>query len=379
MLSLLLLALCIIVRNLGRIGEFLRLASASFYPLIIGAAIAFVFNIFLSFCERHYFSGRTTGFAAISRRPVCLTYSVILTFSIIILIIGTVVPEFVKGIGIVLDGIPGFTADAKEFLLKYTGNYPELRARISAWEPDWTAMIDTEDIVSSVIDVVGRFTFQATRIAIAIIFSVYILAGKSGIKTGFKRAERVYLSNKARITVDRYLSAANYTFRKFFVGQFIEAVVIGVLCTVGMLILRLPYAFVTGTVVGVTALIPIVGAVIGAVMGMFMIFTVNSTQAVIFIIFLILLQQVETNFIYPKVVGSSIGLPGIWVLAAVTVGGGMFGVSGMLFGVPVLATVYKLVYEDIDNREILQQANEEMTEASRNAKKDGSNGLHSNT
>ncbi len=151
--------------------------------------------------------------------------------------------------------------------------------------------------------------------------------------------------------INHYLDTANKTFKSFFVGQFTEAIILGSLCTIGMLILKLPYAAMTGTVVGVTALIPIVGAYIGAALGAFMILTQSPMQVLVFIIFLVILQQVEGNLIYPKVVGSSIGLPGIWVLAAVTVGGSLFGITGMLLGVPTIATVYKLVYEDIANRE----------------------------
>ena len=156
--------------------------------------------------------------------------------------------------------------------------------------------------------------------------------------------------------MNHVLEITNDTFKNFFVGQFIEAIIIGSLCFIGMTILKLPYSAMAGTIVGVTSLIPIVGALIGAFISAFMIFTVNPMQSLIFIIFLILLQQVEGNLIYPKVVGTSVGLPGIWVLAAVTVGGGLFGILGMLLGVPILATIYKLVFEILERRERMQTA-----------------------
>ncbi len=139
------------------------------------------------------------------------------------------------------------------------------------------------------------------------------------------------------------LRVANESFSSFIVGQCTEAVILGVLCTIGMIIFRFPYATMTGAVVGATALIPIVGAYIGAGIGAFMILTVDPMKALFFLIFLLILQQIEGNFIYPKVVGTSIGLPAIWVLAAVLVGGGLFGILGMLVGVPLAATVYKLL------------------------------------
>ena len=140
------------------------------------------------------------------------------------------------------------------------------------------------------------------------------------------------------------------TFTNFITGQCMEAVIIGLLCTLGMSLLRIPYALMTGAVVGATALIPVVGAYIGAAVGAFMVFTVNPLQALLFLVFLVVLQQLEGNLIYPKVVGSSIGLPGLWVLAAVTVGGGVMGIAGMLIGVPLAASVYKLAGAAVAHR-----------------------------
>ena len=129
-----------------------------------------------------------------------------------------------------------------------------------------------------------------------------------------------------------------------------EAVILGVLCALGMTLLRLPYAVMTGTIIGVSALIPVAGAYIGGALGAFMIFTVDPLKALIFLVFLVILQQIEGNLIYPRVVGNSIGLPGLWVLAAVTVGGGVLGVSGMLLGVPLSAALYKIFADDVKRR-----------------------------
>ena len=143
----------------------------------------------------------------------------------------------------------------------------------------------------------------------------------------------------------------NKSFHSFIVGQCLEAVILGVLCTIGMWILRLPYATMIGCLVGFSALIPVVGAYIGAVVGAFMIFTVSPVKVIVFLIFLLILQQLEGNLIYPRVVGASVGLPGILVLAAVIIGGGVLGIVGMLLAVPLTATIYKLVEADMINRE----------------------------
>jgi predicted PurR-regulated permease PerM len=147
------------------------------------------------------------------------------------------------------------------------------------------------------------------------------------------------------------LGILNDSFHKYIVGQCVEAVILGTLCVLGMLIFRFPYATMIGTLVGFTALIPVAGAYIGAGVGTFMILTVSPMKAVLFLIFIAVLQQVEGNLIYPKVVGSSIGLPGMWVLAAVTVGGSLFGVFGMLVGVPMAAALYRILKNDMHQRE----------------------------
>ena len=146
------------------------------------------------------------------------------------------------------------------------------------------------------------------------------------------------------------VQTADNTFSRFIVGQCTEAVILGSLCTIGMFIFQFPYAPMIGAFIGATALIPIVGAYLGAALGAFMIFTISPIKALLFLVFLIILQQLEGNLIYPKVVGSSIGLPGMWVLAAVTVGGSIGGIPGMLVGVPLAATAYKLLRDDVHGR-----------------------------
>ena len=144
------------------------------------------------------------------------------------------------------------------------------------------------------------------------------------------------------------LEVLNDSFSRYIVGQCVEAVILGTLCTLGMLVLRLPYATMVGTLIAFTALIPVAGAYIGGAVGALMVFSVSPVKALIFLIFLVILQQVEGNLIYPRVVGSSLGLPAIWVLAAVTVGGGIMGIAGMLLGVPVAAALYRLLKEDVN-------------------------------
>lgn len=354
------LGVMIIFNNLGYIGGFIRLIFSAMYPLILGCAIAFVFNIFLSFCERYYFPKHSEDFLGYSRRPVCLVFSIIFVFSAVFLIMKIVIPEVLACCKVLYDEIPIIFEKVKNWAIKNSANIPDIQKKIYELDIDWTSFMKNTmsfigsgatGLITSVAGWIGDFTLSITRVVIAIIFAIYLLVCKDGIKKGLSRAKRVYLKPTVAERIQHIFDVTNNTFKKFFVGQFTEAIILGSLCTLGMLIFRFPYAAMTGTVIGVTALIPIVGAYIGAAVGAFMILTVNPMQTVFFLIFLVILQQIEGNFIYPKVVGSSIGLPGIWVLAAVTIGGSMFGIVGMLLGVPIMATVYKLVYENIDKKE----------------------------
>ena len=200
----------------------------------------------------------------------------------------------------------------------------------------------------------GQTTFMPIKVntagVIAIIFAVYLLFNKERLLNQVERVFEAYIKVGNKLWFRHVAETANRSFSRFIVGQCTEAVILGLLCIIGMKIFRFPYAVMTGTVVGVTALIPIIGAFLGAIIGAFMIFTVDPMQALLFLIFLIILMQIEGNLIYPRVVGNSIGLPGMWVLAAVTIGGGLWGVTGMLFGVPAAATIYKLMRESVNGR-----------------------------
>lgn len=350
----------VVIKNLTYIGSFISLIFTALSPLVIGCAIAFVFNIFLSFCERYYFPKSRKKFVTYTRRPVCLVFAICIVILGIFLITKLVVPEIIESCKVLYNTIPDIADKIKDWAVKNSGNIPDIQKKISELDMDWASVAENiakfltsgaTGIISSVAGIIGSFTLSITKIVVAVVFAVYILLCKDGIKTGLSRIKNAYLNKKTADKIQHIFDVTNKTFKSFFVGQFTEAVILGVLCVIGMLILRLPYAVMTGTVVGVTALVPIVGAFIGAFVGAFMILTVNPMQAVIFIIFLIILQQIEENFIYPRVVGSSIGLPGIWVLAAVTVGGSVSGIMGMLLGVPTVAVIYKLACESLEKKE----------------------------
>lgn len=360
-IALLAVAVCFVVQNFPVFTRFLGAVGKAVAPLLLGCIIAYIFNIMMNFFEKHYFPKRASGFAAYSRRPVCLVLSFGITAAVIALILKIIIPEIITAGKLIYKEIPVAYERVKTFAEDKLVEYPQVGEYLSnleiEWKSiDWNGVIEKVSngaygLLSSAISVIGAVTSTVTNIVLALIFAAYLLLRKDKLSADVARIQKAYFSEKINRKVNHICACAHDTFTSFFVGQFIEAIILGTLCFVGSSILRLPYAAMAGTIVGVTALIPIVGALVGAALSAFIIFTVDPAKALIFLIFLIILQQFETNIIYPKVVGSSVGLPGIWVIAAVTVGGALFGVLGMLIGVPLAATVYKLCFEGLEHRE----------------------------
>lgn len=210
-----------------------------------------------------------------------------------------------------------------------------------------TAFSKMDGFMETVVDVAYSIVSVVINFILGIIFAVYLLAGKERLSSQINTLMNCYLEEEIYKKIRYVWRVLNESFHRYIVGQCTEAVILGLLCTVGMWILRLPYATMIGALIALTALIPIAGAYIGAGVGAFMIFTVSPLKAIVFLIFIVILQQVEGNLIYPKVVGSSLGLPAIWVLAAVTIGGGVMGIPGMILGVPLAAYVYQIIKKDV--------------------------------
>lgn len=337
-------------------------------PLIIGAVIAYPLNILMSFYEKHIFSKATSKMLLKLKNGLCLTLTLVTLILIIALVVALVVPQLTSCIKILIDKIPGAIDTVVNFISRFDIVPEDILGMLEGI--DWKSKISeiisiaTTGIGSAfdvVVSTVSSVVSGATSGVLAIIFAIYLLLSKDKILSQLDRLIRHFVK-KELYDKGRYVySVANATFRKFIVGQCTEAVILGVLCALGMLILRLPYAAMMGAVTAFTALIPVVGALIGGAIGCFLIFVESPTKALIFLIFIIILQQLEGDLIYPKVVGSSIGLPGIWVFVAVAVGSGMFGILGMLVSVPVAATAYKLLSNEINGEKSLPP--EEKTES----------------
>lgn len=351
-LSAFLLFLCVNYWNTA--AGFLLTCLKAAVPLLIGCVIAYMVNILMSFYERYYFPGKKSKAAKRTKRPVCMLAAFLTLFAVVALLVKMVVPEFIGCIQLLGVKLSEVLAEYQNSAL-LSELLPEQMLESLA-SMDWQAGLQqfTRFLSSGIGGAVGTMTNLVASLfsgivtwLIGFIFSIYVLTGKEKLQSQCMRVMKRYLPSEWNEKILYVLDILNDSFHRYIVGQCVEAVILGSLCTVGMLILRMPYAVMIGTLIGFTALIPVAGAYIGAGVGAFMILTVSPLKALLFLVFIVVLQQLEGNIIYPRVVGSSVGLPGIWVLAAVTVGGSLSGVLGMLLAVPVAAAFYRILREDM--------------------------------
>lgn len=321
-------------------------------PLLLGLIIAYVVNIIMIFWETTVFGKVRKEWAKKIRRPLCMILGYVSIIGVILILLQIIFPKIVDCLTLLANQIPKLI---REF--RIPEDYSFVMDLI--YQPDVQNFLKnvanrlfeiSGGAINGIVSGVGSVVSTLFTLLIAVIFSIYLLLGKERLLGQCNRLIDLYLPKKIVEKVRFVVNIANESFRKFIVGQCLEAVIIGTLCALGMLLLRMPYAVMIGCLIGVTALIPFVGAYIGATAGALMIVTVSPWQALGFLVYLVILQQLEDNLIYPRVVGNSIGLPGIWVLAAITIGGGFGGVLGMMVGVPLMSVIYQLVKINMDKR-----------------------------
>ncbi|MEA4919473.1 MAG: AI-2E family transporter [Clostridiaceae bacterium] len=366
-LGLSLFALFLAARYWSAVERALVLVLNAAWPLILGGIIAYVVNILMGFYETHLFKKIKSKTMQKLRRPLCILLSFVSLLLIIAFIVNMIIPELWNCLTLLAQKLPGIIEIVGSFFERHF-NIDQtfidgLIAKVENidWEETAKQLLSgLGGAVSAAVTVVGTLTSYLVTFALALAFSVYVLAGKEQLKKAAVDIIHTYLSASKRARLLKIVRTFDQSFHKFIVGQCVEAVILGVLCIIGMLLLGIPYASMIGTLVGFTALIPVAGAYIGAVVGVIMIVTISPVKAAVFMVFLVVLQQLEGNLIYPRVVGSSIGLPGILVLAAITVGGGVMGIGGMLLSVPITAALYQLISEDISRRRREKRAGDEI-------------------
>lgn len=345
------------LNNLSVLGGLLRSILSLFSPLLIGVGIAYVMNLLLMAIERLWDKALKKApelWRVKLKRPICLTLAFLLFLGIIFAIIFILIPRLeeagtslVANVPTYITQIQGWWDNLTAFAADHGITLPELSMNVEDATKFITKLLTSngDSVVNTTINITTSILGALVNVLLALVFSVYMLAQKEKLLAQSKRLLLAALPEKAGERTMHILKLTNGAFSSFVTGQVTEAFILGTLCCLGMLILRLPYALPVSVIISFTSLIPIFGAWIGAATGAFLIVFVSPVKALTFLIFLLILQQVEGNLIYPKVVGKSVGLPGLWVLAAVTIGGGAFGVLGMLLGVPVCSVIYALVQD----------------------------------
>lgn len=327
-------------------------------PFIIGCMIAFVLNVLMIRIEKQLSKVIVNPKLKILKRVLSILGSIALVVGVVAIIIILIIPELVSAIKVIALSLPEVIDNLQNWTDSHSIYLPQLENLINQIDVESLgnelskfAKTEFSGMLDSTIDILAVIVNGIVNFVLGLVFAIYILMSKETLKDQTKRLINAYLPSKVADNIFEVARLSRTTFSNFIIGQTVEAFILGALCTIGMIILGLPYAPMVGSLVGITAFIPIIGAFIGGAIGAFMIFTVDYMQAFIFIIFLVVLQQLEGDLIYPRVVGSTIGLPSIWVLFAVTVGGSLWGITGVLLGVPIVSVIYSLVKIQVKNRE----------------------------
>lgn len=326
-------------------------------PFLIGGAIAFVLNVPMKKIEKHLFT-KNKKYEKF-RRPVAYVLTLVCVISVIALTLVVVIPELGNTIAMLIEQIPVAFKTVQKWLAEIPEQFPALAPAIEELNIDWSSISSTlvnfvqsiaGGVVNSGVGLFSGIVSGVTTFVISFTFSIYVLFQKEKLASQAKQVLYAFLSERAAEKAIYVAKLSNQIFSSFLSGQCLEAIILGTLFVVAMSIFGMPYAMLIGMVIAITALIPVFGAFIGCVVGMFLIVMVNPIQALWFLVLFLVLQQLEGNLIYPHVVGNSVGLPSIWVLAAVTIGGNMFGILGILLFIPLCSVLYALFRSFVKKR-----------------------------
>jgi len=363
------------------------------FPFVLGGAIAFVINVPMSFLEKKIFGKIKEGNKAGEKlaRPISILLTIILAVGVIILVMFSVIPQLTRTIASLMMSIANFIPQMQDWIREFSHNNQDIMKLVDQvqFNPNqaikWGISIlgnGAGNMMNTTMSAVGSIVSGFATFFIAFSFACYILFQKEKLYIQIIKIFFAFIPRKKAEAFLKICSLTYRTFANFLAGQCLEAVILGSMFVVTLSILKMPYALLIGTLIAFTALIPIFGAFIGCAVGCFLIFMVSPKQAVLFIIVFLILQQIEGNLIYPHVVGGSVGLPSIWVLAAVTIGGNLMGIVGMLVFIPIVSVIYTIFREfvymrlkkqhikQVTKTEIVEYTAEEIAAMEKNCKKE---------
>lgn len=356
------------INNFNIVVNILQKTLGYIAPFLIGLCIAFIFNIPMRSIENWLIkimrSQKSKGKKSKQlsdnlTRAISIVLTLIVFSCVIFLVMFIVIPEISHTVKSINDVLPNFIKRIQLYFNKIDKKMPPIVQQaeligINIENINNTLLTFIEDagvyVVDSFIKIIGSVFSSLLNFFLGLVFSFYVLINKEKLGKQGKSILDAFLSKRRFNQIISILTLTNKTFINFFTGQFVDALILGGLFWIGMTIFRFPYAMMISVLIAITALIPVFGAFIGCAIGTFLILVSNPMQAVWFIVFFLVVQQIEGNFIYPKIVGSSVGLPPMWVLVAVTLGGSMMGVFGMLIFIPITSVLYNLLKEAVSIR-----------------------------
>ena len=368
-------AVVLIVFNYEQVLVWLSRIWLILSPVIIGGVMAYILNILMVKFESWYFPSNQKKIVVKTRRPVSILLAMATIILVVFLVVGLVVPQVISVIATLIENIPTIFERIQAWFTEYEQLFPEAATLMDQFNIDWGQMVRnavtfvnniTASILETTLSTVGSLAGIVINLVLSFIVSIYILMSKEKLASQFDRMLKVYLNERNYRKYRYVLSQFDDSFRHYITGVVVEALILGAMVTVGMWIFRFPYAAMIGALTGFLAIIPMLGAYLSGAIGALLISVESPVQALLFILFTIVVQQIEGNIIYPKVVGSSIGLPGLFVLIAVTIGGGLMGIPGMIISVPLASALFKLLKNDVKDREAMSQYQQQKTEETGN-------------
>lgn len=355
-----------LLRNLPGVFRYLGALAGIAAPFLVGLCIAFILNVPMQAVESELFPPKMQKKHAKlyrARRPVSLVFTILLVIAVIFLVLFIVIPEVVRTFQTLRASIPGFVERVRNWWGTVAQKFPQQDIWAARAQPEWDKILETAfrflqnratSLFQSTMGLATSVFSGILNFFIGMVFAIYVLLRKEILSRQCRKMLYAYFPERAADEIIRICKLASRTFSKFISGQCLEAILLGTLFFIFMSIFRFPYAMMISVLIAFTALIPIFGAFIGCAVGIFLIFVIDPMKALWFFILFLVLQQLENNFIYPRVVGSSVGLPAMWVMTAVVLGGSMWGIMGMLIMVPLCSVLYTLFRESV-NRKLLKR------------------------
>ncbi|HJG47504.1 MAG TPA: AI-2E family transporter [Facklamia tabacinasalis] len=334
------------------------------FPVVLGGMMAYVLNLLMNQFEKRLYPNTDKKWLQHTRRPLAIVLSILVITLVVAGIIGLVVPQLITAISTLVEAVPTVTNSVQTWVEEQQHLIPMFNDLMEQVDFNWSSVMSSfaeignrllRGVAESSVSLLSSSASAVTTFVLSVMFALYILVSKEKLGKNFNDILISYFSDEQVRIVKNILNVTDDVFSNYITGTVIEAFILGFIVSLGLWAIQMPYAAMLGALQGALAFIPLVGAFLAGFVGVIIQFAVSPINALIYLIFVIVVQQLEGDLIYPRVVGDSIGLPGMWVLAAVTVGGGLFGISGILLGVPVFATIYKLFSLDISYRKQIRE------------------------